>query len=188
MNCCIQFTPSPLPTELWTWLGTSGDIREHLKPLLSEFKFPFIVSSCPELWQCLWIEKCSSEMGDESHKVSPWQQLWVWLSETDPIVHISEIAALTVIKSILEKVNWHKYFTGPITHVIVKASKLIHSNISQRIIMEKPPPPANLCYCEIFVFSGVGIFLQQQPHYFLSLTNSSRECSHRNDPSTFENS
>ena len=105
-------------------------------------------------------------------------------SETDPIVHISEIAALTVIKSILEKVNWHKYFTGPITHVIVKASKLIHFNISQRIIMEKPPPPANLCYCEIFVFSEVGIFLQQQPHYFLSLTNSSQEFSHRNDPST----
>ena len=55
---------SHLPLELWTWLGTSGDIREHLKPLLSEFKFPFIVRSCPGLWQCLWIEKCSSEMGE----------------------------------------------------------------------------------------------------------------------------
>ena len=42
------------------------------------------------------------------------------VGETDPIVHISEIGALTVIKYILEKVNWHKYFTGPIVASLLK--------------------------------------------------------------------
>ena len=45
--------------------------------------------------------------------------------------------------------------------------------------MEKPPPPANLGNCEIFVFSEAGIFSQQQQKlYFLSLTNSFEEFSH----------
>ena len=120
MNCCIQFTPSP--RELWTWLVTSGDIREHLKPLLSEFKFPFIVSSCPVHshvyeWR---IEKRSSKFQAEASR-------WDWSN----CAHLGNRST-----NCHQIYSWEgklaQIFYRPNSSVIVEASKLIHFNISQR--------------------------------------------------------